>query len=272
MNPETAHAPACLFGPDGVRVSDTPSHGCTPPRLGDATLLSIILPAFNERATIREILQRIWDIPISKQVIVVDDCSTDGTFEWLNGWEHAPSIVIVRHERNQGKGASIRTALELAQGRFVVVQDADLEYDPQDIPRLIAPMLVEEGVAVYGSRYLTDPIRVLRLRRTFELGVLLLNFMVWRLYRTRLTDEATCYKVFRTADLRAMELTCERFEFCPEVTAKACRLGIEILEVPVSYVPRSANEGKKLRARDGWQALCTLWKFRKWSPVRPRPV
>jgi dolichol-phosphate mannosyltransferase len=252
---------------DNTGLSDAASHGCTPPHQADAPLLSILLPAFNERATIREILQRVWDIPLSKQVIVVDDFSTDGTYEWLIGWEHASSIEIVRHEKNRGKGSAIRTALEHARGRFVVVQDADLEYDPQDIPRLIAPLLVEESVAVYGSRYLASPIKVLRPRRALEFGILLLNLMVWALFRTRLTDEATCYKVFRTTDLRAMELTCERFEFCPEVTAKACRLGIKILEIPVSYVPRTIDNGKKLRAQDGWQALSTLWKFRNWSPM-----
>lgn len=229
-------------------------------------LLSIVIPAFNEEATIQQILNRVWQIPIAKQIIVVDDCSRDKTHAALTAWEHADSITILRHSHNQGKGAAIRTGLAHALGQFTVIQDADLEYDPRDIPSLIVPMKADGNVAVYGSRYLENPIRLWRIRRLFELGVVLLNWGARLIYGARLTDEATCYKVFPTAALRAMQLSCERFEFCPEVTAKACRLGMSIRELPVSYHPRSAQEGKKIKARDGWEALWTLWRYRTWCP------
>ncbi len=258
----------------GPLVTAIRKHEGISPRLQDlepdlnplGPLLSIVIPAFNEEATIQKILNRVWLIPIAKQIIVVDDCSRDNTHEALCRWEHAGQITILRHKVNRGKGAAIRTGLKQAVGKFTVIQDADLEYDPRDIPSLIAPMMESSCIAVYGSRYLEDPIRFWRIRRLFELGVVLLNWGARLIYGVRLTDEATCYKVFPTAALRAMQLSCERFEFCPEVTAKACRLGITIRELPVSYHPRSADEGKKIKARDGWEALWTLWRYRTWCP------
>lgn len=251
---------------DSSRQSATEPEQTSTEQSQRAPFLTIVIPAYNEERTIVEIVNRVRQVPVDKQIIVVDDCSRDRTYDVLSQWEHARDITILRHDQNRGKGAAIRTGLNHAQGQFTVIQDADLEYDPQDILSLIAPLSANGTQAVYGSRYLADPIRFWRIRRLFELGVVLLNWSVRLLYGAKLTDEATCYKIFPTTALKAMQLSCERFEFCPEVTAKACRLGIEILELPVSYHPRSAEEGKKIRARDGWEALCTLWKYRTWCP------
>ncbi len=256
-------------------------------------LLSVLIPAYNEQATLGELLRRVSAAPYEKQIIVVDDASTDATPDILTAWKDR--CTLLRHPQNRGKGAAIRTGLAAATGRYTIVQDADLEYDPGDYPQLIEPLLACKADVVYGSRYLrvgpamqteiarggseeqsdqrtlvrtSDPTRAPALAN--RLGVLGLNFAVWALYGARLTDEATCYKAFPTELLRGMELACERFEFCPEATAKTLRMGLRILEVPINYSARTAAEGKKIRLRDGVEALRTLWRFRKWQPpVRP---
>jgi len=141
-----------------------------------------------------------------------------------------------------------------------------LEYDPQDIPFLLGPLLDDPQCAVYRPRYLANPIRIWRVRRIFELGVVILNWAVRWIYGVRLTDEATCYKLFSTEALRSMQLECQRFEFCPEVTAKANLIQIKIHEFPASYYSRTNDQGKKLRARNEWEAIVALWKYRHWSP------
>ena len=238
----------------------------TTARADNATLLTVIVPVYNEESTVGELLKRVVAAPYDKDLVVVDDGSTDGTAEVLAGWEGHPQIQLLQHSKNRGKGAAIRKGLELARGRFVIIQDADLEYDPQDYPLLIEPLLGGEAQVVYGSRALDrDPDS----RRTwclFRLGVSLLSFSSRLLYGARVTDEATCYKAFPMSVLRKMELVCERFEFCPEVTAKACRLGLRITEVPIRYEPRSVAEGKKILWTDGMQAFAVLWRWRKWRP------
>lgn len=234
-------------------------------------VLTVVIPAYNEARTIDEVLRRVIASPYSKQIIVVDDYSSDGTAEILLGWQKHPQLVLLRHSKNRGKGAAIRTGLQYAAGRFTIIQDADLEYDPEDYSRVIEPLLSGEADAVYGSRYLRTvgqppPWRLLRC------GVSVLNACVCLLYGVRLTDEATCYKAFPTSVLRKMDLQCERFEFCPEVTAKACRLRLTILEVPVHYHARTIRQGKKLRWRDGVEAIVTLWKWRHWTPTIPSQV
>jgi dolichol-phosphate mannosyltransferase len=230
----------------------------------DAPLLTVIVPVYNEARTIDEVLRRVLAAPFDKQVIVVDDGSTDGTAESLEAWEGHAHVELLQHGRNRGKGAAIRTGLEYARGRFTVVQDADLEYDPGDYARLIEPLTVGAAQVVYGSRTLSAAGAARRPLSILRWGVSLLNLCVRLLYGVRLTDEATCYKAFSTATLKTMNLQCERFEFCPEVTAKACRLGLRIVEVPIRYVPRDSKAGKKLRWSDGWQALATLWRWRRW--------
>lgn len=226
----------------------------------------VIVPVDNEASTIVPLLGRVLNAaPAEKEVIIADDDSTDGTWDIVRGWDGRAKVEVLRHECNRGKGAAIRTGLGQARGTFTIIQDGDLEYDPQDYERLLTPLLADQADVVYGSRYLSPAGRAAARWRILRLGVSLLNFCVRVLYGNCLTDEATCYKVFRTADLRAMDLQCERFEFCPEVTAKACRMGLQILEIPISYQPRSVREGKKIRLRDGWQAIRTLWRWRNWE-------
>jgi hypothetical protein len=232
-------------------------------------ILTVVIPAFNEEATIDELLRRVVAAPYTKQIIVVDDGSKDRTAEIVRRWEDRGEVELLQHATNRGKGAAIRTALEHAQGQFTIIQDADLEYDPQDYARVIQPLLDGSASVVYGSRYFHFRGRAGRARRRLSMlrcGVGLLNWCVRLLYGAKLTDEATCYKAFPTSGLRAMQLECERFEFCPEVTAKACRMGLAIAEVPIRYDPRTTQEGKKFRWRDGLEALWCLWKWRRWKP------
>ena len=218
--------------------------------------LSVIIPVYNEADTIGETLARVRRVELDKEIIVVDDCSDDGTRELL---EKESGIKLVRHERNMGKGMAIRTALRHAIGDVVIIQDADLEYDPQDFHLMLGPIERGEADVVYGSRFLG--------RRP---GMRLANYIANRilaavaslLFGARISDEATCYKAFRTEVIRAIHLTCRRFEFCPEVTAKLLRKGVRIIEAPIHYTARSSARGKKISWWDGVVALWTLIKFR----------
>lgn len=227
-----------------------------------AGCVSVIVPVYNEVAHLEELLQAVQAAPGKKEIIVVDDGSTDGTRQKLQALPAMSDVTVVFHEKNCGKGASIRTALGYARGEYVLIQDSDLEYDPQDYPALLLPL--EEGRAnvVYGVRP-DRPERGLR----FFLGAKLLTYLTNLLYGTHIHDEATCYKVFRRSLLMGMALHCRRFEFCPEVTAKLCRMGEKIAEVPISYHPRSEVEGKKIRYKDGWVAIWTLIRYR-FVPLR----
>ncbi len=233
----------------------------------ETPLLTVIVPVYNEVETIDQLVRQVLAARYAKQVIIVDDGSTDGTAGVLETWAGHPQVELLRHSENRGKGAAIRTGLELARGRFTIVQDADLEYDPEDYPRLMEPLLSGAAQVVYGSRYMRPNEGSVPRWRLFRWGVSVLNVCVRLLYGTRLTDEATCYKAFPTSLLQSMDLQCERFEFCPEVTAKTCRLGLTILEVPIRYDARSVEAGKKIRWNDGLEALATLWKWRRWHPV-----
>ncbi|MFN3150460.1 glycosyltransferase family 2 protein [Bremerella sp.] len=229
-------------------------------------VLTVIVPVFNEVGTINTLLERVLKAPFTKEVIVVDDGSTDGTTDVLSCWESEPEIKTLLHPENRGKGAAIRTALKVARGRFVIVQDADLEYDPDDYPRLVEPLLAGEADIVYGSRRSGAISGGPEWMNPFYHGVTSLNLLVRILYGVQLSDEATCYKAFPTGTLKSMQLTCERFEFCPEVTAKACCLKLRILEVGIHYHRRTSAEGKKIGLRDWFEAVATLWKLRNWKP------
>ncbi|MGP0018252.1 MAG: glycosyltransferase family 2 protein [Candidatus Sulfotelmatobacter sp.] len=232
--------------------------------------VSVIVPVYNEAAHLDELLQAIQASPVKKEIIIVDDGSTDGTREKLQALPPLDDVTVVFHEKNHGKGAAIRTALAYARGEYVLIQDSDLEYDPQDYPRLLSPLEAGTANVVYGVRP-DRPERGLR----FFLGAKLLTHLTNLLYGAGIHDEATCYKVFRRSLVARMELACQRFEFCPEVTAKLCRMGEKIAEVPISYHPRSAVEGKKIRHSDGWLAIWTLIRYRLARPsqwMQPVPA
>lgn len=227
----------------------------------DELPLTVLIPVYNEAATIDPLLARVLAAPYRKQIIVIDDGSTDATPALLEKWKDHRELLVLRHPRNQGKGSAIRTGLAAAQGRFTIIQDADLEYDPADYPCLLEPLRRGEALVVYGSRYL-HPTPSLPWSK-FRLAVSLLNMLVGVLYGRRLSDEATCYKAMPTALFRALHLCSQRFELCAEITARVCRLGLPILEVPISYRPRTAAEGKKIGWRDAWSTFWTLlqWRF-----------
>lgn len=225
--------------------------------------VSVIVPIYNEAAHVDELLHAIQASPVKKEIIIVDDGSADGTRAKLQALPPADDITIVFHAKNCGKGAAVRTALAYARGEYVLIQDSDLEYDPQDYPALLEPLEQGRANVVYGVRP-DRPERGLR----FFLGAKLLTHLTNLLYGAGIHDEATCYKVFRRSLISRIQLQCHRFEFCPEVTAKLCRLNEKIAEVPVSYTPRSPGEGKKIRHSDGWLAIWTLIRYRFSSCAR----
>lgn len=223
--------------------------------------LSILMPAYNERETIAEALRRVKEagaeLGAVLEILVVDDASTDGTREILAADEE---IRLIRQPRNQGKGAALRAAIPHVTGEVVIVQDADLEYEPRDYGVLAAPILAGRARVVYGSRFLVGRPR----NMAFPNYVCnrLLAIAANLLFGARITDEATCYKAFDASLLREIPLTCRRFEFCPEVTAKVLRRGEQIHEVPIRYVARPMDAGKKIRWWDAVSAFWTLLKYR----------
>ncbi len=223
--------------------------------------LSIIIPVYNEEATLEEIIGRVRATGLAHEIIVVNDGSTDNSSTILNRLQNSgqPPLRILRHQQNRGKGAAIQTGLAAVTGRLVLVQDADLEYDPADYPALLAPFADPAVEVVYGSRNLR---RNPRSSFAFYWGGRLLSWITNWLYGAHLTDEATCYKVIKTELLLDMGLETNGFEFCPEVTAKLLRRGVPIHEIPVSYNPRSWEEGKKIQWYDGAIAIWTLIKYR----------
>ncbi len=220
--------------------------------------VSILVPAYNEEKTLASVLDRLLALPLNKEIIVIDDCSTDRTPEIAKSYQG--KIVYIRHEKNQGKGSAIRTGLSHARGEVTIIQDADLEYFPEEIPAIVTPILQGKADVVYGSRFTKGMHPNMALPN--KIVNILLAWAVRILFFQKITDEATCYKAFRTSLLRKMNLVCHRFEFCPEATAKAIRLGYKIHEVPIRYEPRSKKEGKKIRWTDGVEAFWTLIRHR----------
>lgn len=222
--------------------------------------LSVIVPVYDERNTVVEIVRRMRavDLPVDLEIVIVDDGSTDGTRDVLR--QLADSTVrVVLHERNQGKGAAIRTGLEKVTGDLVLIQDADLEYDPEDWPKLLSPLLRGKAQVVYGSRFTGERRNMLFLH---WIGNRFLSLVTNVLYNTTLSDMETCYKLFDRTVLDGITINASRFEFEPEITAKLLRRGIRIYEVPISYTGREFEEGKKITWRDGFIALWTLVKYR----------
>ncbi len=225
-----------------------------------AMKLSVIIPVYNEVDSIREILKRVRATKLAHEIILVDDGSVDGTRELLKTLEVKNAVRVVLHEQNQGKGAAVRSGLDAAKGDVLLIQDADLEYDPRDYPALLKP--IEEGIAdvVYGSRFLGGPRRVAMFWHM--VANYLLTFMTNILYDTILTDMETGYKVFRRKVVEGMPIRAKRFDFEPEFTAKVLKRHYRIYEVPISFNPRDYSEGKKIKLRDAFEAVWTLIKYR----------
>lgn len=224
--------------------------------------ISIVIPVYNERRTVSEILKRVTKsdtLGLKKEIIIVDDGSTDGTSDILDRIVNK-NIIKIFFEKNKGKGYALRKGFEEVTGDIVLIQDSDLEYHPKDYPKLIRPFIDGEARVVYGSRELSGKNKHSSI--LFHAGGKLITLITNMLYGSSLTDEATGYKIFETKLLKKLPLTCQRFEFCPEVTGHLLKNGIEIKEVPISYFRRYHNEGKKIKAIDGIEAIWTLIKVK----------
>jgi glycosyltransferase involved in cell wall biosynthesis len=240
-------------------------------RLPDGLVLSVVIPVYNERKTIHEILRQVRAVPVAKQIIIVDDCSTDGTRDVLRQLAGAePDLTVVYHDRNQGKGAALRTGFRHATGQIVVVQDADLEYDPSEYLKLIEPIVEGKADVVYGSRFIGETHRVLYFWHSMANKFLtLLSNMFTNL---NLTDMEVCYKVFRREVVQGITLKSDRFGFEPEVTAKVARFRVppldgrparrcRVYEMPISYNGRDYREGKHITWKDGVKAVLCILRY-----------
>lgn len=224
--------------------------------------LTVIMPTYNERDTIEEILRQVKETGLASEILIVDDGSTDGTRDILAGLNGKDDVRVLLHDKNMGKGSAVRTGIQAATGDVLLIQDADLEYDPRDYPTLLQP--IEEGRAdvVYGSRFLGGPRRAMLFWHA--LGNHLLTLITNVLYNAILSDMETCYKCFRAEVVRNIPLHSRRFDFEPEVTAKILKRGYRIHEVPISYYGREYSEGKKIT---GWDAIPALWALIKYRFV-----
>jgi glycosyltransferase involved in cell wall biosynthesis len=229
-------------------------------RYNGGVKLTVLIPAYNEKNTIREIIRRVQSMQAADEILIVDDGSTDGTRDILNELNGKDQVRVIFHERNQGKGAAVRTGIQNATGEVMLIQDADLEYDPRDYPVLLKP--IEEGIAqvVYGSRFMGGPRRPVLFWNMVANKILTLTTNI--LYNNILTDMETGYKVFRREVVQGMPLHARGFEFEPEFTAKILKKKVRVFEVPISFNPRDYNEGKKIKMSDAFVAMWTLFKYR----------
>ena len=226
-------------------------------------MISVIIPVYNEVTTIKEIVKRVQSVDLAKEIIIVDDASTDGTREALNELKEGEGITVLFHESNQGKGAALRTACKEVKGDIVIIQDADLEYDPQEYSKLIRPIIEGKADAVYGSRFLGGPHRVLLFWH--YVGNKLLTLFSNMFTNLNLTDMETCYKVFKTSLLKELSIESNRFGVEPEITTKLAKLKCKIYEVDISYSGRDYGEGKKINWKDGIAAFYWIVKYNLWS-------
>ncbi len=227
--------------------------------------LTIIIPCYNEEKTIKQLINKILALhSIKKQIIVVDDCSTDNSFNIINSFK-SKDLLILKNEKNLGKGGSINVAKEFIEGDIVAIQDADLEYDPNDLPKLMEPIINSETQVVYGSRVLGKKYfeNIQNFSHWFRIiGNIFLTKLSNLINKQSLTDAHTCYKVFNRKIFSKINLEEKNFNFCPEVTTKISKLNIKIIEKPISYTGRKYSEGKKIKSSDGLRAIITLIKYR----------
>ncbi len=222
--------------------------------------VTVIIPVYNERETIGEVLRRVYASPITTDVVVVDDASTDGSGERLRELQPQYGFTLLTHERNQGKGAALRTGFAVVKGDVIIIQDADLEYDPHDYPSLVEPIFEGRADVVYGSRFLGGPHRVLYYWHA--VGNRLLTTLSNMLTNLNLSDMEVGYKVFRREVLDKVQIKSNRFNFEPEFTAKVARHAFRIYEMPISYSGRTYEEGKKIGWKDGFQAIFAIIRYR----------
>ncbi len=222
--------------------------------------LSVVIPVYNEVDTIKKIIDKVKSIKISKEIIIVDDFSTDGTREYLKNLKDK-EIRIFFHKKNQGKSHGVRVGIKESKGDIIIIQDADLEYDPEDYYKLVKPIEQGKTKVVYGTRFPRMKKR-LSIFNKYYIANKILTALANIFYNANITDEPTCYKVFDSKVLKSINLKSEKFEFCPEVTAKIRKKGCKIYEVPINYYPRTVDEGKKINWKDGIEAIWVLIKYR----------
>jgi len=224
--------------------------------------LSVIVPVFNEEKTLKKVFEKVKKAkPKNKEIIFVDDCSTDNSLKILKQFEKEKNVQIFKHSKNQGKGTAIKTGLKHTTGKITIIQDADLEYNPEEYVTLIKPILKKETKVVYGSRFLNQKQK----KTKFYYANKLLSFLTSIIYFKRITDIETCYKIIKTDIFKELRIESKGFDLDPEITSKLLKKGYNIKEIPISYFPRTRKEGKKIKLKDGIIAVYTLikWKLRK---------
>ncbi len=222
------------------------------------------MPLYNEQETVAEIVERVLALPLDLELIIIDNASTDNTGQIIAKYSNRDNVKIIKRENNIGKGDAVVAGLELATGKYTVIQDGDLEYDPNDIVKMVNAAEEKKALAIFGSRILNQGSEISYYRYLW--GGKLLTLVANILYFNGISDESTCYKMVRTDLMKSLKLECKRFEFCPELVAKLGRNGIKIFEIPIAYYPRKFEEGKKIRWIDGVEAIWCLLKYR-FKPV-----